>query len=55
MREFSATEQIKEILEELLEVVSEIEKRTVENPSENYTLTPIKKKINEIGYSIRRI
>lgn len=48
-------EDIKEILTDLIEVVEEIEKRTVEKPSDNFTITPIKKKLIDIKYQIKRI
>jgi hypothetical protein len=44
---------IKDELLKLIEVVEEIEKRTVEKPSDSYTNTPIKQQLTRIKYQIK--
>lgn len=45
---------VKNILSELVEVIEEIEERTVKKPSENFTMTPIKRKIMDIKSHIKQ-
>ncbi len=46
---------IQKILNEIIDVVSQIENRTVEKPSDRYVNTPIKQQITEIKAKIRML